>query len=140
MKNLPLLISLVIIAGTVIILNPRVTHTQIKYQSKLPTIFIENISTNNIVYHSAELMKLNISIYSTSNLQKAVVKVSGINGRLNEEKIVNLKEGINEVYFNYQLPRCNVCGGIKAGDYEINCEVSYRNLTSEKSIKINIQQ
>ena len=103
-------------------------------------ISLENISTDKALYHSSENVNLTVTVYSKSDLENVTIIATGINGRLNEKKILNLKTGINEISFSYNLPKCNVCGGISAGDYSMNCDVIYKNITAEKSITINIQQ
>jgi len=103
-------------------------------------ISLKNLSTDKALYHSSENVNLTAVIYSKSDLKNVTVIATGINGRLNEQKILDLKTGINEIHFNYKLPRCNVCGGISAGDYNLSCEVIYKNITIKKSIAINIQQ
>ena len=104
------------------------------------TLSLKNLSTGKALYHSAENVNLTAMIYSESDLENVTIIATGINGRLNEKKILNLKTGINEVSFSYNLPKCNVCGGISAGNYSLNCDVIYKNITAEKSIAINIQQ
>lgn len=101
---------------------------------------LKNISTDKAVYHSSDVTNLSIVIYSDSNLENVTVMTNGINGRLNTERVLNLKKGVNEVSFTYTLPRCNVCGGIRAGDYNLSCTVTYKNITVENSTMINIQQ
>ena len=103
-------------------------------------ISLKNVSADKAVYHSSDLMNLTVAIYSESDLENVTVAAEGINGRLNTEKTVDLKKGINEVSFTYTLPRCNVCGGISAGDYNMVCTVRYKNITIEDSTIINIQQ
>ena len=109
-------------------------------QNEGTIISLKNISTNKALYHSSENVNLSAMIYSKSDLGNVTIIATGINGRLNEKKILNLKKGINEIHFNYKLLRCNVCGGISAGDYNLSCEVIYKNITIKKSIAINIQQ
>ncbi len=104
------------------------------------TISLKNLSTDKTLYHSSENVNLTAMIYSKSDLENVTIMANGINGRLNEQKILDLKKGINEMHFSYKLPRCNVCGGIRVGDYNLSCRVIYENITAEKSITINIQQ
>jgi len=106
----------------------------------LITISLKNLSTGKALYHSSENISITAEIYSNSALENVTVMANGINGRLNEQKILDLKKGINEIYFSYKLPRCNVCGGIRAGNYNLSCRVIYKNITAEKSITTNIQQ
>jgi len=134
-------IGLVLISGYVL----KQEYNNFSNQSeKLPEIqaeiFIENISTDKTTYYSSELVNLDIAIYSNSGTKDTIVKVEGINGRFNKERILDLEKGINEISFSYELPRCNVCGGIKAGDYILNCEVIYENINVEDSTTISIQQ
>lgn len=103
-------------------------------------ISLENISTDKMVYHSSEIVNFNVAIYSNADLADAVVTVNGVGGRMNEKRILNLSEGLNDVSFTYKLPRCNVCGGIKAGMYDFSCTVVYGNITVEDSLSVDIQQ
>jgi hypothetical protein len=109
-------------------------------QNEGTTISLKNLSADKELYHSSENVNLTARVYSKSDLKNVTVIATGINGRLNEKKILNLKKGINKIYFNYKLPRCNVCGGISAGDYNLSCRAIYENITIKKSITINIQQ
>lgn len=103
-------------------------------------ISINSISTDKAVYHSSDVVNLSMAIYSKSDLENVTITVNGINGRLNKKRILNLKKGINEVSFTYKLPRCNVCGGIRAGDYKLNCKLTYKNITIKNFTTVNIQQ
>jgi len=132
MKNLLLIV--LIIMGLALI-SGCVTK-----QEEAIAISLKNVSTDKILYHSSENVNLTAMIYSKSDLENVTIIATGINGRLNKQKILDLKTGINEIHFNYKLPRCNVCGGISAGDYSLNCEAIYKNITEKKSISINIQQ
>jgi len=44
------------------------------------------------------------------------------------------------VQFQFQLPRCNVCGGISAGRYELTCDASLGNSTSANATAVEIVQ
>ena len=101
---------------------------------------IQNISTDKDVYHSSEIMTLNVTLYSNANLEDVITKVTGINDRFIQDRILDIKKGENEMIFSYQLPRCNVCGGIAAGDYPLYCEINYSGVTVSDSITINIRQ
>ncbi len=107
---------------------------------ELTQIAFSNITTDKPVYHSSELMNLSMIIYSESEIENVSVKANGINGRFSEEKLLDLNKGMNEIIFTYQLPRCNVCGGISAGDYNLSFTISYKNISIEDSTIINIQQ
>jgi len=109
-------------------------------QNEETIISLKNLSADKELYHSSENVNLTAIIYSKSDLKNVTVIATGINGRLNEKKILDLKTGINEIHFNYKLPRCNVCGGISAGDYNLSCRAIYENIMVERFIVINIQQ
>lgn len=111
-------------------------------QKSSDNFFLEvvNVSTDKPVYHSSEVMKVHVFLYSESSLNDVSVSAESVNGRFKEKKLVNASKGLNEVSFTYTLPRCNVCGGIKVGDYEVKGTVEYGNVTVNKSTKINIQQ
>ena len=103
-------------------------------------IEIREVSADKEVYHSAEVMNLTAEIYSSSGITNITVIASGVNNRFIEEKSMDLKQGLNKVSFTYTLPRCNVCGGISPGDYNLSFTVRYKNITVEDSTVINIQQ
>ena len=103
-------------------------------------ISILNVSTDKALYHSAEVLNLNIIVNSNEDVENVSAKASGINGRMNLEKTVSLKKGENLVSFTYTLPRCNVCGGISAGTYEISCGVYYNNISVQNSTNVQIVQ
>ena len=109
-------------------------------QAGVEKIYIKNISTDKAVYHSSDVMNLSLSIYSNSDLENVTVTANGINKKFNAAKTLELKKGSNDVSFIYTLPRCNVCGGISAGDYNLSCIISYKNISVEASTMINIQQ
>ena len=99
-----------------------------------------NISTDKGVYHSSELLNINAAIYSNANVSDVTVTVKGINGRLDKEGSLNLSEGANELSFTYKLPKCNSCGGIRAGIYNLSCELMYENVTTRDYVSVSIQQ
>lgn len=102
-------------------------------------ISISNITTDKMVYHSSETLNLSLMIYSP-DIDNITVSVSGINGRMDMRQIISVSKGVNEVSFVYTLPRCNICGGISPGDYNLTCIITYKNTTIEDSKIINIQQ
>ncbi len=128
-----LLFLIVLFVGLIFISGCTMEGREIK-------VSLNNLSADKEVYHSADVMNLTAIIYSNSDLENVEVKVNGIGGRLNKEKTLNLSKGINEILFSYKLPRCNVCGGIKAGDYNLSSEILYENTTIEGFTIINIPQ
>lgn len=103
-------------------------------------IMIESIEIEKDLYYSAELMRFNATINSDTYLDEVSVKASGISGKMNLEKTVNLTEGDNIVEFEFGLPRCNVCGGIRAGTHTVNVGVYYGELIAEHSASVEIEQ
>jgi hypothetical protein len=103
-------------------------------------VYLNEVSTDRELYHSAEVMNVTAVVYSDGNAENVVVTATGINGRMNIVKEINLTEGENNVGFTYTLPRCNVCGGISPGTYEIGCTVEYGNGTTDGSVSVEIVQ
>ena len=103
-------------------------------------ISILSLSADKDIYHSAELMNLSVLIHSSSDVEDVVVTAKGVSGRMNLQRTVNLSAGENDMSFTYTLPRCNVCGGIREGTYELGCEVSYGNKTVNNATSVQIVQ
>jgi hypothetical protein len=103
-------------------------------------ITLLNLSTDKDIYHSAEALNLSALIHSSSDADGVSVSAKGIGGRMDMEKIVNLTGGETLVSFTYKLPRCNVCGGISAGNYVLTCAVTYGNETVENTTSVRIVQ
>ena len=105
-----------------------------------PQAHIQSIFTDKKLYRSSEIVNLDLTIFATGNLKDVAVKIMGIKNKLNQEKVLDIIEGENNISFSYQLPKCNVCGGISAGEYPIDCEVNYSGLAINDSITIDVQQ
>ncbi len=101
---------------------------------------ITGIQPDKTLYHSAEVMSLDVSIESDGTADNVTVSAKGINGRMDLQKSVSLAAGLNVVQFQYQLPRCNVCGGISAGRYELTCEARLGNSTAANATAVDIVQ
>jgi len=91
-----------------------------------PVVQLE-LDTDKGTYHSRELMKIMLTIYSSQPIQNATLRIYGLGGRVNMKRNVNLNVGVGEFFFNYTLPACNVCSGIKPGKYNVSCVLSYGN-------------
>lgn len=116
------------------------TEQEVKEESTGIDFRMMSVSTDKTLYHSSETVNLTMIVYSNSTLENVIVTANGINGRMNEKKVLNLTAGPNEMSFIYKLPKCNVCGGIKAGSYNISCHMEYENISIDKSMIIDIQQ
>jgi hypothetical protein len=105
-----------------------------------PLLEIVNVTSDKNLYHSSEVMTLKVSVYAGKDLQDVNVTANGVVNRLNATRIVNLTRGVSEVPFVYTLPKCNVCGGISAGYYNITGGVVYGNTTLANYTQIVILQ
>ncbi|MEA3343458.1 MAG: hypothetical protein U9Q92_04785 [archaeon] len=103
-------------------------------------ISLNNVSVDKAVYHSSEVVNLVMEIYSSTNAQNVTVTAKGIGGRFNKRRVLNLTEGVNELSFAYKLPRCNVCGGIREGKYNLSCEVISGSATIKDYVTVDILQ
>jgi hypothetical protein len=104
-------------------------------------IAVSGIAVENDLYHSNDVMRFNVTVSSDTALDDVAVKASGVSGKMNLEKTVNLREGDNVVQFEFGLPRCNVCGGISAGMHTISVFVSHgEELFAENSTSVEIRQ
>ena len=113
---------------------------EVKETAEDVDISITKVSADKDIYHSAELMNLSVLIHSSSDIEDVVVTAKGVSGRMNLQRTLNLSAGENGVSFTYTLPRCNVCGGIGEGTYDLSCEVSYGNKTVNNSTSVQIVQ
>ncbi|MEM5879139.1 MAG: hypothetical protein QXU74_01460 [Candidatus Aenigmatarchaeota archaeon] len=91
-------------------------------------IEILNFTTDKNTYSSYEDMKISLLIKSSKDLENVTIRVWGIKPRnyayINDSKIVNLKEGENEITFTEKTPYCTSgCGGVYPGPYDLNAEV-----------------
>ena len=108
-------------------------------ENSLKNLEIKLLSDKS-VYHSGDVLNLDFKIITDDNYSNVKVVVDGIFGRLNQEKLLNLKKGENNIAFNYTLPRCNVCGGISEGEYTIIGKIIVGEKSKETSTKITIMQ
>lgn len=105
-----------------------------------PSLMITNITTDKSLYRSAETLNISLKIYSDTDATNASITAAGINGRLKLTKKMDLLVGENEVSFIYKLPKCNVCGGIREGNYELTCGVKLGNISVINTTSIEIRQ
>jgi len=131
MKNkilLFLLLFLVVISGCT------------TYQITTLRVELKDLITDKSLYHSSEIMNITAIVDSNQDLENVTVSVQGLKGKLNLEENVNLEKGLNQISLTYQLPRCNVCGGINEGDYDIKFRISHGNMELTDQITITIRQ
>jgi len=102
-----------------------------------------SLSTDKDVYNAGDLIGITLTANSSTDISGVEVKVYGIkttHNRLSETRNVDLVAGANNLTFSYQLPDCNSCSGISAGNYVINADLFLNGrilARTEKSVFIN---
>jgi hypothetical protein len=110
-----------------------------------PEIHITSVMTDKEVYQSKEVMEIRILVAASATLNNVSLGVEGIadasgKPRLDQVRMVNLKQGENEYQLNYTLPVCSRCAGLPAGNYSFNASLFTGNTTySTKSYTVRIQ-
>lgn len=103
-------------------------------------VAVINYSADRPVYHSAEVLNVTFFVHSSGSSENVSVRLRGLNGRLNEVRFFNLTDGVNVMWVAYKLPRCNVCGGIRAGVYNITYVVEDGKTSMNGSLVVDIRQ
>lgn len=110
--------------------------------NEIGTIRVEfkDLVTDKQVYHSAEILNITAVVNSNRYLENVTVTIEGINGKLGKTKEVSLEKGTNQISLTHELPRCNVCGGIREGDYSISFEIIHKDIKLANEIMVTIRQ
>ena len=103
------------------------------------TVLDLNVSADKEVYHSGEILNLTLAISSNSRVN-ATVLLTGISGKMNLERPVELDAGNNLLFVDFKLPGCNVCGGIHPGNHSILARVVHGNSTWNRTLSVEIRQ
>lgn len=103
-----------------------------------------NISTEKMVYHSNETLKVHVEFNSTKEV-KAHIQVSGINnafGRamVTETRDVILKKGDNGFDFELTTPSCEECSAVSPGEHYINATIAINGNIYEVYGKITLER
>jgi cytochrome c biogenesis protein CcdA len=103
-----------------------------------------NISTEKIVYHSNETLKVHVYFNSTKEV-KANIQVSGIKnafGRamLTETRETILKRGDNSFDFEFKTPSCEECSAVVPGAHYFNVTISIDNQNYESYHEITLER
>ncbi len=103
-----------------------------------------NISTEKVVYHSNETLRVHVEFNSTKEV-KAQIRVSGINnafGRamVTETRDVILKKGDNRFDFEFTTPSCEECSAVSPGEHDINATITFNGNTYEVYGKITLER
>lgn len=103
-----------------------------------------NISTEKMVYHSNETLRVHVEFNSTKEV-KAQIQVSGINnafGRamVTETRDVILKKGDNGFDFEFKTPSCEECSAVSPGEHYINATIAFNGNTYEVYRRITLER
>jgi hypothetical protein len=103
-----------------------------------------SISTDRELYHSNEIMTINVTIDSPGEIPGADVRVYGINARyyrLDKTEKTNIDTGENTVVISYTTPSCTGCAGISPGTYQLNADLTYGgNVIASATRDVEIRQ
>jgi len=98
-------------------------------ESQIEPQFNVSFSTDKYVYHSGEILTMNISTINGEKYDNVTIKIYGIkdsrgNFRIYYEKNISLKD---KPYMNitFQMPSCYGCAGVSPGNYEVNLQILY---------------
>ncbi|MCD6495909.1 MAG: hypothetical protein J7K54_01425 [Candidatus Aenigmarchaeota archaeon] len=103
-------------------------------------ISISGVSVEKKLYHSAETMRFNVSVDSDTAIDGLGISAEGISGKMLIDRKVNITPGTNLFEFEYALPRCNVCGGIRPGNHSLSVDIYYGGLIDTLTLTVEIQQ
>jgi len=101
---------------------------------------VTKVRTDKGLYKSADPMRIAATVHCSDDIEGVRVTATGISGKMNIEKAVDLKAGDNIVTFDYRLPRCNVCGGIRPGTHSCTVEAEYGEVSSQDTVSVEIIQ
>ncbi len=123
-------------------IGPAGSYEEQEQFAYLPGVDIEvlDVTTDKDVYKSAEKMTVEAMVYCSDDVEGVLMKATGISGKMNLEKTVDLVTGENAVTFEYTLPRCNVCGGIKPGTHSCSVLAEYGEESSSYDTEVEIVQ
>lgn len=115
------ILALVVIAGAFYL---------VRGSSPVPggQVAVTSFQTDKNLYHSKEMMQIQVSISSGSPVANATVHIWGITDRYGDTHLlkdipVELKPGVTTITTEYQLPACSKCSGIDPGDYPVNLKL-----------------
>jgi len=86
---------------------------------------ITAVTTDKDLYHSREVMKIAIFLNSSQKMDDTTVRIVGIQDRFGKMRLshtmpANISSGPAVLTYDYPLPACSSCSGLKNGVYEIN--------------------
>ncbi len=98
------------------------------------------ISTDKEMYKSAQEMHITFLIQTNSNIENAFLECTGIINRFKYSEKLNVSKGKTNLSVVYVLPRCNVCGGIRPGKYNLNCTLYFETGKVQDKLTVDIKQ
>jgi hypothetical protein len=86
---------------------------------------ITAVTTDKDLYHSNEIMKIAVFLNSSQKTDDTTVRIEGIQDRFGRMRLshnmpANISPGSVVLTYDFQLPSCSSCSGLKRGFYEIN--------------------
>ncbi|MCC7552487.1 hypothetical protein KO317_02365 [Candidatus Micrarchaeota archaeon] len=115
-------------------------NSNINDEFDLEPNLVINISTDKLEYKSSQQVNISINIESNMDFKNASLSIRAINNRFKEDRTIDLTIGNNSEKYLFKLPKCNVCGGIKEGDYTITANIVLNNITFSNLTIINVKQ
>lgn len=107
-------------------------------------IKIGDFLSDKNIYGSREKIYFTLEIWSESNIEKALIKIKGIEpynyAYINKSKEIILYPGKNTFVVEAEAPSCTSgCGGVSSGAYDIHSEIIINNQTIDRAeITINL--
>lgn len=97
-----------------------------------PSVKIVSIKPNKTTYHSGNIMKLNIMLEASEDIQDVIIRVTGLKNALgkmllNKSMMVDLIKGSNNELIKYKMPYCSPCMKLNPSVYPINITISHDN-------------
>ena len=94
------------------------------------SLALVSISTDKDLYHSREIMHINVTIDTSSFRENFTIVLQGLKSQkvnrgyqLTASTTLNLEEGRNVISFSETLPACSSCAGLYPGEYFVNISV-----------------
>jgi hypothetical protein len=117
--TLATIVIVLVVAAIVMILSLSL-HPAV---SPLPAITA--VTTDKDLYHSNEVMKIAVFLNSSQKTDDTTVRIMGIRDQFGRMRLshtipANISPGSVVLTYDYPLPHCSSCSGLKSGVYEIN--------------------
>ena len=107
---------------------------------------VVSVTTDKPLYHSNEVMQIEITVSSTAPEKDATIKIDGFTDSYGQTRLshimnASLSPGSNIFTYSYNLPPCSKCAGLEPGQYPVNVTLRKNGTpVSEKTIMIDLEQ